>query len=158
MRRMLYSRRSALALLVGTAAYAHHSYAATYDITQRRSSSKGKLVQFVYSQSAFLRARRGSGRQGDDAAVGGGVERHRPAGQSGRDAGVAQGRRSGRDRRAVRRACTGEFRALMVNLKRPADGFTWGGAPAKSSTRSTRIVPRLRRDDASACQHGRGAS
>jgi hypothetical protein len=22
---------------------------------------------------------------------------------------------------------TGEFRALMVNLKRPADGFTWGG-------------------------------
>jgi hypothetical protein len=22
---------------------------------------------------------------------------------------------------------TGEFRALMVSLKRPSDGFTWGG-------------------------------
>ena len=26
----------------------------------------------------------------------------------------------------------GEYRALMVSLKRPSDGFTWGGAPGRS--------------------------
>src|SRR6516164_6059916 len=37
----------AAALLVGTAAYAHHSYGATYDVT-KEVKLQGKLVQFVY--------------------------------------------------------------------------------------------------------------
>ncbi len=35
-----------VALIAGTAAYAHHSYAATYDVT-REVKLEGKLVQFV---------------------------------------------------------------------------------------------------------------
>ena len=35
-----------VALIVGTAAYAHHSYAATYDVT-KEVKLEGKLVQFV---------------------------------------------------------------------------------------------------------------
>src|SRR5438046_7711280 len=37
----------AAALLFATAAYAHHSYGATYDVT-REVKLEGKLVQFVY--------------------------------------------------------------------------------------------------------------
>ena len=36
-----------LALLAGTAAYAHHSYGATYD-TSREIKLEGKVVQFVF--------------------------------------------------------------------------------------------------------------
>ena len=35
-----------VALIAGTAAYAHHSYAATYDVT-KEVKLEGKLVQFV---------------------------------------------------------------------------------------------------------------
>src|SRR5437660_4499296 len=37
----------AASLVAGTAAHAHHSYAATYDVT-REVKLEGKLVQFVY--------------------------------------------------------------------------------------------------------------
>ena len=37
----------AVALLAGTAAYAHHSYGATYDVT-KEVKLEGKLVQFVF--------------------------------------------------------------------------------------------------------------
>ena len=37
----------AAALLAGTAAYAHHSYGATYD-TSKEIKLQGKLVQFVF--------------------------------------------------------------------------------------------------------------
>jgi len=36
-----------VALIAGSAAYAHHSYAATYDVT-KEVKLEGKLVQFVY--------------------------------------------------------------------------------------------------------------
>src|SRR5207244_10408039 len=37
----------AVAVLAGTAAYAHHSYGATYDVS-KEIKLQGKLVQFVY--------------------------------------------------------------------------------------------------------------
>src|SRR3954470_24759885 len=37
----------AVAMLAGTAAYAHHSYGATYDTT-KEVKLEGKLVQFVF--------------------------------------------------------------------------------------------------------------
>src|SRR5689334_9295372 len=45
--RILSSFIVAVALLVGGAAYAHHSYAATYDTT-KDVKLQGKLVQFIY--------------------------------------------------------------------------------------------------------------
>ena len=46
MRRVLFFMMAA-AVLGGSAAYAHHSYAATYD-TSKEIKLEGKLVQFVY--------------------------------------------------------------------------------------------------------------
>ena len=46
MRRLLFLVGAA-ALFTGSAAYAHHSYAATYD-TSQEIKLEGKLVQFVY--------------------------------------------------------------------------------------------------------------
>src|SRR4030095_4564448 len=45
MRRLLLV--TSMALIAGTAAYAHHSYAATYDVS-KEVKLEGKLVQFVY--------------------------------------------------------------------------------------------------------------
>ena len=46
MRRVLFFMMAAT-VLGGSAAYAHHSYAATYD-TSKEIKLEGKLVQFVY--------------------------------------------------------------------------------------------------------------
>jgi len=112
-------------LLAGTATYAHHSYAATYDVSTEVTLD-GKLVAFSYrNPHSFVTVQApdkdgvmqrwsvewaGSGQlaqagvQHDTLKVG--------------DQIVVVGRPS-----RVR----GEYRALMVKLTRPSDGFNWGG-------------------------------
>jgi hypothetical protein len=113
------------ALLAGTAAYAHHSYAATYDV-QNEVKLEGKLVQFVYRNPhsfVHVQAPDAGGAQQRWAVEWAGTGQLAEAGVQRDtlkvgDAVVIVGRPS-----RVR----GEYRALMVRLTRPADGFTWGG-------------------------------
>jgi hypothetical protein len=124
MRRVVYFLIGA-ALLAGTAAYAHHSYAATYDV-QNEVKLEGKLVQFVYRNPhsfVHVQAPDASGAQQRWAVEWAGTGQLAEAGVQRDtlkvgDAVVIVGRPS-----RVR----GEYRALMVRLTRPADGFTWGG-------------------------------
>ena len=122
MRSVLFA--AAAAVLVVTAASAHHSFGATYEIS-KEIKLDGKIVQFVYrNPHSFVH-----------------VEAPDPAGAMQRWAiewgGTAQltGQGVNRDTLKVGDAVTvvgrpsrvpGEYRVLMVNLVRPADGFTWG--------------------------------
>ena len=103
---------------------AHHSYSATYD-TSREVRLDGKLVQFVWrNPHAFVH-----------------VQAPDESGTSQRWsvvwAGTSQLANNGiaRDTLHVGDAVTivgrpsrvsGEYRLLMVSLKRPSDGFSWG--------------------------------
>ena len=115
----------ALALFAGTAAYAHHSYGATYD-TGKEIKLQGKLVQFVFrNPHAFVHVQ---------AADQNGVSQRWAVEWSGTTqlgaAGVnSQTLKVGDEIVIVARPSRvpNEFRALMVTLKRPLDGFTWGG-------------------------------
>ena len=105
-------------------ATAHHSYGATYD-TSREVRLDGKLVQFVFrNPHSFVH-----------------VQAPDEAGASQRWAvewsGTAQLANNGitRDTLKVGDAVVivgrpsrvpGEYRVLMVNLKRASDGFSWG--------------------------------
>lgn len=103
---------------------AHHSYGATYD-TSREIRLEGKLVQFVWrNPHSFVHV------QAPDE--GGASQRW-----SVEWSGTAQLANNGitRDTLKVGDAVvivgrpsrvTGEYRVLMVNLKRPSDGFSWG--------------------------------
>jgi hypothetical protein len=115
----------AAALLATTAAYAHHSYGATYDVS-KEIKLQGKLVQFVFrNPHAFVTV------QVPDAN---GTTMQRWAVEwSGTTqlgaAGVnAQTLKVGDEIVIVGRPSRvpNENRALMVTLKRPVDGFTWG--------------------------------
>jgi hypothetical protein len=115
----------AAAVLGGSAAYAHHSYAATYD-TSKEIKLEGKLVQFVYrNPHSFVHIEapddKGATQRWAIEWSGGGQLANQGVTKESLKVGdqvVIVGRPS---------RVTGEFRALMVNLKRPADGFTWGG-------------------------------
>ena len=115
---------AAAVMLCVTMASAHHSFGATYEIS-KEIKLEGKIVQFVYrNPHSFVH-----------------VEAPDPAGAMQRWAiewgGTAQltGQGVNRDTLKVGDAVTvvgrpsrvpGEYRVLMVNLVRPADGFTWG--------------------------------
>ena len=113
------------ALTMASAAYAHHSYAATYD-TSKEIKLEGKLVQFVYrNPHSFVHV------QAPDEA---GAQQRWAVEWSGggqlAKQGVTRDSLKVGDQVVIAARpsrVTGEFRALMVNLKRPADGFTWGG-------------------------------
>jgi hypothetical protein len=115
----------AATVLGGGAAYAHHSYAATYD-TSKEIKLEGKLVQFVYrNPHSFVHLEvaddKGAPQRWAVEWSGGGQLANQGVTKESLKVGdqvVIMGRPS---------RVTGEFRALMVNLKRPADGFTWGG-------------------------------
>jgi hypothetical protein len=112
-------------LVATTGVVAHHSYSATYD-TSRTITLEGKLVQFVFKNPhSFVT-----------------VQAPDPNGTMRRWslewAGTAQLARSGVKSESLKPGdevtvvgnpsrVTGEFKALMVSLKRPLDGFTWGG-------------------------------
>src|SRR5262245_27921687 len=114
----------AITLLAATAAYAHHSYGATYD-TKQEVRLQGKLVQFVFRNPhsfVHIEAPDQNGVQqrwaiewaGTTQLVNSGVKR--------------DSLRVGDEITVVGRLSRvpGEFRLLMVSLKRPLDGFTWG--------------------------------
>jgi hypothetical protein len=112
------------ALATATAAYAHHSYAATYDVT-REITIEGKLVQFVYrNPHSFVHV---STKGENGAAERWAVEW----------SGTTQLNNAGVTKESLKvgdvvvitarpSRVQGEYRALMLRLKRPSDGFTWG--------------------------------
>src|SRR5262249_17007615 len=114
----------AVLLFTGAAAYAHHSYGATYDVS-KEIRLQGKLVQFVFrNPHAFVHVE-----EPDQSGV---VQRWAVEWS-----GTTQLGASGVTRESLRvgdeivilarpSRVAGEYRALMVTLKRPADGFTWG--------------------------------
>jgi hypothetical protein len=111
-------------LLAATAAYAHHSYGATYD-TKQEVRLQGKLVQFVFrNPHSFVHI---------EAPDQNGVQQRWAI----EWAGTTQLDNSGVKRDSLRvgdeitivgrpSRVPGEYRLLMVSLKRPLDGFTWG--------------------------------
>ena len=116
---------SAAAIAGGTALYAHHSYAATYD-TSREIKLEGKLVQFVYRNPhsfVHLQAPDLNGEQQRWAIEWSGT------GQLANQGVTRESLKVG-DEVVIMGSPSrvpGEYRALMVTLKRPLDGFTWGG-------------------------------
>ena len=123
MRRLLYLATLAV-LVAGTAASAHHSFGATYEVS-KQVKVEGKLVQFVYrNPHSFVHV---------EAPDADGVPQ-RWAVEWG---GTAQLTTQGVKRDSLKvgdkvvivgrpSRVPGEYRLLMVNLTRPADGFTWG--------------------------------
>jgi Family of unknown function (DUF6152) len=114
----------AATLLACTAAYAHHSYASTYDVS-KQVNLKGKVVQFIFrNPHSFVHVQTvdESGAPQRWAVEWSGVSQLGNQGLSREslkvgDEVVIVGRPS---------RVSGEYRALMVSLKRPSDGFTWG--------------------------------
>ena len=114
----------AVTLLVCTSAYAHHSYAATYDTT-KQVKIEGTLVQFeLRNPHAFVTIK---AKDKDGATQRWSVEW----------SGVSQLDNAGIKKESLKvgdeivivgnpSRVPGEYRLLMVNLKRPLDGFTWG--------------------------------
>ena len=123
MRRILWLALAAV-LAASSAAYAHHSYAATYDVTHE-IKIEGKLVQFVYrNPHSFVHVAATDEK--------GAVQRWAVEWS-----GTTQLNNSGVTKESLKigdvvvilarpSRVAGEFRALMLNLKRPSDGFTWG--------------------------------
>ena len=114
----------AITVLAGTATYAHHSYGATYD-TSREIKLEGKILQFSYRNPhsfVTVQAPDQDGQQQRWAIEWSGTAQLATAGVTREslkvgDQVVVVGRPS---------RVQGEYRALMVTLKRPLDGFTWG--------------------------------
>jgi len=113
-------------LAAATSVHAHHSYAATYDAT-RQVKLEGKLVQFVYrNPHSFVHV------MAPDEK---GVEQRWAVEWSGTtqlgSAGVNKETLKVGDHVVIMARPSrvpGEYRALMVTLKRPSDGFAWGAA------------------------------
>ena len=112
------------ALLAGSAAYAHHSYGATYDVS-KEIKLQGKLVQFVFrNPHAFVtvQVQDPNGAMQRWAVEWSGTTQLGAAGVNAQTLKVGdEVQITGRPSRV-----TNEYRALMITLKRPADGFTWG--------------------------------
>jgi hypothetical protein len=112
------------ALACGTAAYAHHSFGATYN-TKAEVKIEGKLMQFVFrNPHSFVNIeapdqngalQRWSVEWSGAAALGnqGLTQTTLRAG----DHVIVTGRPS---------RTPGELRIQMLTLKRPSDGFSWG--------------------------------
>ena len=110
----------AAALLFGTTAYAHHSFAGTYDLSQQ-VKVEGKLVQFLFrNPHSFVHIEDAEGQRWAIEWAGG-----------------AQLAGSSIDRNTLKvgdpvvitgnpTRTTGEHRLRMVSLKRTSDGLTWG--------------------------------
>ena len=114
----------AAAIAAGSSAYAHHSYGATYDV-KKEVKLEGKLLQFVYrNPHAYVHMQ-----AKDDKGV---LQRWAVEW-----AGTAQLSTAGVNKESLKvgdeivvtarpSRVPGEFRVLMVNLRRPLDGFSWG--------------------------------
>jgi hypothetical protein len=113
-----------LALLGTTNVWAHHSYGATYDLS-KEVTVEGKLVQFVYrNPHSFVTIQAPD----DKGAPQRWAVEWSGTGQLGGQGITRESLRAGDQIVIVGRPSrvTGEFRLLMVSLKRPLDGFSWG--------------------------------
>lgn len=117
------------ALLTGAAAYAHHSFGATYN-SKEQIKVEGKLVQFVFRNPHSFVYVEAPGERGttqrwaiewSGAAALGGQGVTRETLRVG-DHVIVIGRPS---------RSPGEYRVQMLSLKRPADGLTWGNRPGE---------------------------
>jgi hypothetical protein len=121
--------RKALFLLVAAAiatgtAYAHHSYGATYDV-KKEVKLEGKLLQFVYRNPhayVHMQAKDAEGKEQRWAVEWAGTAQLSSAGVN------KESLKVGDEIIVTARPSrvAGEYRVLMVNLRRPLDGFTWG--------------------------------
>jgi|SRR5688572_14564926 len=111
-------------LVAGATALAHHSFGATYEVT-KQVTLEGTLVQFVYRNPhsfVHVEAPDAQGVKQRWAVEWGGTGQLAEAGVKRDTLKVGDAVKIvGRPSRVP-----GEFRVLMVNLTRPADGFTWG--------------------------------
>jgi hypothetical protein len=123
MRRMLVLV-SLVTLAAGATAFGHHSYGATYDVN-REITLEGKLVQFSYRNPhsyVTIQAPDDKGVQQRWSVEWSGTTQLSNKGITQQTLKVGdQVRVVGRPSRV-----RNEYRALMVSLLRPADGFTWG--------------------------------
>ena len=111
-------------IAAGSVASAHHSYGATYEV-RKEIKLEGKLVQFVYrNPHSFVHV------QAPDES--GAMQRWAVEWS-----GTSQLANTGVTRESLKvgdqivvlarpSRVAGEYRALMVRLTRPSDGFTWG--------------------------------
>ena len=111
-------------LAAGSVAWAHHSYGATYN-SKKEIKLEGKLVQFVYrNPHSFVHM---------EALDEAGVKQRWAVEWSG----TSQLANSGVTRESLKvgdqvvvtarpSRVTTEYRALMLRLLRPSDGFSWG--------------------------------
>jgi hypothetical protein len=120
-----------LALAVGTTAAAHHSFGATYDTAKEKEMKlEGKLVQFAYRNPhsfVHIEAPDKSGAMRRWAVEWGGTAQLATAG-------VKRDSLKVGDQVVVvvsPSRVPGELRALLVNLTRPSDGFSWGRRPGE---------------------------
>ena len=114
----------AVALLAATSVYAHHSYSATYDVA-REVKLEGKLLQFAFKNPhsfVTIQAPDESGTAQRWSIEWSGTT------QLGNQGIKQETLHIGDEIIVVGRPSRvpGELRALMVNLRRPSDGFTWG--------------------------------
>ena len=115
---------AAAAALTSSTMLAHHSFSATYETT-KAIKLEGTLVQFVYRNPhsfVHIDAPDANGVSQRWAVEWGGTGQLAQAGVK-RDS-LKVGDKvviNGRPSRVP-----GEYRVLMVNLTRPADGFNWG--------------------------------
>jgi hypothetical protein len=111
-------------LFVGAAAYAHHSYAATYD-TSKEVKLAGKLMQFSFKNPHSYVTVQAADAKGTMQRWS--VEWAGTSQLSNR--GITQETLKFNDAISIvgrPSRVPGEYRLLMVNLTRPADGFSWG--------------------------------
>jgi uncharacterized protein DUF6152 len=124
MRRISYIATVAVLMLAAVAAYGHHSYAATYD-TSKEVKLQGKLIQFVFRNPHSYVTIQAPDDKG--AMQRWSVEWAGTSQLSNR--GITQETLKINDAISIvgrPSRVPGEYRLLMVNLTRPADGFSWG--------------------------------
>lgn len=114
----------AVVLLAGTMSYAHHSYGATYDVS-KSIKLEGRLVQFQFRNPhayVTIEVPDQDGKMQRWSVEWSGTTQLSAAGVNSATLKVGdQIIITGRPSRVPN-----EYRALMVTLKRPSDGYTWG--------------------------------
>lgn len=117
-------------ILATSAVQAHHSFSATYD-SDKQVDLEGTLVQFAFrNPHAFLTLEAPD----EKGAVQKWSIEWSGAGQLASQGVTRETLRPGDLLivHATRSRVPDEHRALMVNLKRPSDGFTWGTAQGQT--------------------------
>lgn len=116
-------------LLASAAAYAHHSFAATYNVNAE-ITLEGELVQFTFRNPHSFVQVEAPDEHGDmqrwsvEWSAAGNLSQQGIERQTLRvgDRVTVTGRPS---------RTPGEYRVQMLTLERPADGFTWGRRPGE---------------------------